>query len=183
MPVAVALIRGINVGGRNMLPMDTLRTLCQACGMHDPRTFIQSGNVVFRCEKSALAGAAAKLEAAIEKKRGFRPSVVVRSLADLRRVLDNCPFDDLESIDPARLLVMFLAGKPGAGASRSIAALKAEPQRIALAGREAYLYFPDGAGRAKTPMSAIEKAIGVPGTCRNWTTVRKLVEMGEAAGE
>src|SRR4029079_15324760 len=85
MPVCVAFIRGINVGGKNMLPMAMLRELCEGLGLRDVRTHIQSGNVVFRCSKAAELEK--RLEDAIEKKSGFRPAVVVRAAEALRAAM------------------------------------------------------------------------------------------------
>lgn len=182
MTVAVALIRGINVGGKNMLPMEVLRALCEGAGLRDARTLIQSGNVVFRCADRSVAGCAGKLEGAIERKCGFRPSVVVRTLAELRGVCAARVFKDHDSLEPNRLLAMFLATEPGASAKKAIAAITASgayAERVAVLGREVFLYFPNGIAGARLPMSAVEKAIGTPGTCRNWTTITKLLAMGE----
>ncbi|CAG0978557.1 hypothetical protein PHYC_01638 [Phycisphaerales bacterium] len=174
MPIAIALIRGINVGGKHKLPMDLLRSLCEDLGLRDVRTLIQSGNVVFRCRDGAAPGAASNLEAAIENRCGFRPSVVVRDHDELRRVLKASPFEDHEALDPSRLLVMFLADDPQRGARKALAAFGPTPERIALRGREAFLYFPNGIARSKLSMSAVEKALGVPATCRNWNTLKRL---------
>ncbi len=179
MDVAVALIRGINVTGKNTLPMESLRAMCAKVGLCEERTYIASGNVVFRGNGTVMARCAERLEAVIEKGRGFRPRVMVRTLADLRRVVSSCAFADVESLEPSRVLVMFLADSPGAAARTAGAALMTEPERLAVRGREAFLYYPSGVGTAETPMSAVEKALGVAGTCRNWNTVNTLLRMAE----
>lgn len=178
MPIAIALIRGINVGGKHMLPMELLRSLCEGLGLRDVRTLIQSGNVVFRC-RGKSAGLGARIEAAIEKRCGFRPSVVVREHDDVRRVLKASPFDDHDSLDLSHLLVMFLAGEPQRGAKQALGVINASPERFVLDGRAVFLYYPNGIARPKVPMSAVEKAIGVSGTCRNWNTITKLVQMAD----
>jgi uncharacterized protein (DUF1697 family) len=177
--VGIALIRGINVTGNNRLPMELLRAMCGKIGLCDARTYIASGNVVFRCDGTGMSRCAERLEAAIEKGHGFRPRVIVRTLAELRRVVSSCAFADIESLEPNRTLVMFLDETPGAAARKAAAAIMTAPERVAVRGREAFLYYPKGVGTAETPMSAVEKALGTPGTCRNWNTVKKLVEMGE----
>ncbi len=177
MRVGVALIRGINVTGRNMLPMESLRALCEGIGLRDARTYIQSGNVVFRCDGAELNGCAERIEEAIERAWGFRPRVMVRTAAELRRVLAAGVFADLARLDASRVLVMFLGAAPGAGARKAFAALNGGAERFVLRGREAHLYYPDGAGRAEVPMAAVEKALGTPGTCRNWNTVTTLARM------
>ncbi len=179
MPVGIALIRGINVTGNNTLPMEWLRAMCGKIGLCDARTYIASGNVVFRCDGTAPAKCAERLEAAIEKGRGFRPRVMVRTLPELRRVVSSCAFADVEALEPSRVLVMFLGDAPSAAARKAAVAIMTEPERVAVRGREAFLYYPNGVGTAETPMNAVEKALGTSGTCRNWNTVKKLVEMGE----
>jgi len=162
-----------------MLPMETLRSLCEGIGLEGVRTYIQSGNVLFRASAKDLAKAGAALEAAIETERGFRPSVVVRGLAGLRAAMEANPFASRRGLDDKRLLVMFLAGTPGASARKALGALPAAPEEVELLKTEAYLYFPNGLARPKLNMAAVERAIGVPGTCRNWRTVGTLLKMGE----
>lgn len=179
MPIGVALIRGINVGGNQMLPMELLRALCAEVGLRDARTYIQSGNVVFRAGKREMSRAAAGLADAIEGRRKFRPGVAVRTIDDLRAVVAANPFAGRRGVDGSRLLVMFLDGEPDAAAKRAAAALKAGRDEIRVGGREAYLHYPDGVAGSKLTMAMVEKALRVPGTCRNWNTVTKLLSMGE----
>lgn len=186
MPTAIALIRGINVGGKNLLPMETLRSLCAGAGMDDARTYIQSGNIVFNASKGTLAKSGAlteRLERAIEKARGFRPRVVVRTLDEWSRVIAANPFDGRKGIEPSKLLVVVLDGPPVAGAPKALATVKRGTEEPVLVGRELFVHYPDGAGKSKMSMPAVERALGVQGTARNWNTVLKLREMGlELAG-
>lgn len=183
MTVCVAFIRGINVGGNNPLPMATLRDLCQKVGMNDARTHIQSGNVVFRCGARSPASLAGKLEDAIEARCGFRPGVVVRTVEAVRTALDHCPFDDRASLEGNRLLVMFLSGKPAAGAAKALAAVPRRKERAQIVGAEVFLHFPDGIAESRMSMAQVERAIGVPGTCRNWNTIGKTLAIAEAMEE
>ncbi|MFN0010844.1 MAG: DUF1697 domain-containing protein [Phycisphaerales bacterium] len=182
MPVGIAFLRGINVGGKHTLPMETLRGLCEGLGLRDARTYIQSGNVVFSAGKRELAKAAAGLEGAIEKRCGFRPRVVVRTLEEVRGVIAGSPFGGGRAgpavIDGTRLLVMFLAEEPSEPAKKAVGAIKANPERVRLMGRDLYMDFPNGLAKSTLPMGALEKAVGVAGTVRNWNTVRMVVEMG-----
>lgn len=180
MPTAIALVRGINVGGKHALPMPALRALCEGLGWQDVATLIQSGNIVFRAPQRALAPAAANLESAIDKSHGFRPGVVVRSLAELRAALAASPFASIRALNPSHLLVMFLAAEPDAAARRALAALTPDPERLALVGREIHLAYPNGIGASKFPFTLVEKTVKVPGTCRNWNTLTKLLAMAEA---
>ena len=183
MPVAIALIRGINVGSTRSLPMQTLRELCEEVGMKEPRTLIQSGNVVFNWSGKGLAGAAANLEEAIEGRVGFRPGVVIRTRDELGAAVDANPFPKRAAEEPGKVLVMFLKGVPPAGAGAALEGLKRGREQIRLAGKELYLDFPDGVGKSRLSLASLEKACGVPGTTRNWNTTLKLLAMaGEGAG-
>jgi uncharacterized protein (DUF1697 family) len=160
--------------------MATLRSLCETVGWRDVVTYIQSGNVVFSCPQRALASSAAKLEAAIEASLAFRPGVVVRSLAEMKAALAASPFAREATSDPGKVLVMFLAAAPGAPAKKAILALTPEPERVVLIGREVHLLYPNGIGTSKFQFSQVEKAVKVPGTCRNWNTISKVLAMAEA---
>jgi uncharacterized protein (DUF1697 family) len=179
MAIGVALLRGINVGGKNVLPMELLRGLCGEAGLADARTYIQSGNVVFRTREDRLRGAARRLAEAIETRRGFRPSVTVRTLDEMRGVVAMNPFTGWRGIDGNRLLVMFLDNEPDVAAKRAAAGLKRGRDEIRVSGREAYLHYPEGASGASMTMAMVEKALRSSGTCRNWNTVNKLVVMAE----
>lgn len=180
MPVAVALLRGINVGGKNRLPMSALRALCGRLGLTDVATCIQSGNAVFRVGQPSLRNVAARIEAAIEHDHGFRPCVVVRTADELRAAVAANPFAGLRGLDPAKLLIMFTSAPTPASASNAIAALRPDPEAVRLVGREVYLHYPLGIGASRFPFSRVEKAVGVPGTSRNLKTVLKLLAMAEA---
>ena len=183
MTVAVGLLRGVNVGGKNKIRMEALRALGESLGFEAPRTFIQSGNVVFRTRARDLRQLAPRLEKAIESGHGFRPAVVLRTLAQMRSVVARNPFGGREDIDPARLLVLFLADQPTAATRRRVLAMKTDPEELRLDGREMFIYFPLGMGRAKLPVARIEKTLGTNGTGRNWNTVLKLVEIAERMAE
>ncbi|HLK06651.1 MAG TPA: DUF1697 domain-containing protein [Candidatus Angelobacter sp.] len=179
MPVIVCMLRGVNVGGHNLIKMDALKALCESLKLKDPQTYAQSGNVVFNSEEKNLAKLANRIQDAIEKSRGFRPGVVLRSAADLREVVARNPFAKRKDIEPGKLLVNFLAADPGKDAREKALAIKIGPEEMHLIGREAYIYFPDGQGRSKFPWPAIERALGTSGTGRNWNSVTKMLEMAE----
>lgn len=179
MPIAIALIRGINVGGKNSLPMETLRGLCESIGLRDVRTYIQSGNVVFRAPSREIAAAATKLEDAIETDRSFRPSVVIRTRDELSAAISANPFAERAQRDPSKLLVMFLRDKPAAGAADAIQKVKRESEELRLIGRELFIDFPIGIGKSKLAIAAVERALGVPATSRNWNTTLKLLAMAD----
>ncbi len=179
MPSAIALIRGINVGGKNSLPMGLLRDLCEGIGLKDVRTYIQSGNIVFEAAKKDLARVADSLEEAIEADRGFRPSVVTRSRDELTATIEANPFAARAKSDPTRLLVLLLKAKPVPGASETLNGIKRGPEQLRLIGRELFIDFPDGIGKSKLSLAAVERALGVPATGRNWNTVLKLLAIAD----
>ena len=180
MTAFIALLRAVNVGGHNIIPMADLRTLCESLGWRDVKTLVQSGNVVFRCQNNDPAVLSKKLSAAVEKKFGFRPEVVVRTGAELRSVIARNPFAKRKDIDPRKLLVNFLAAQPSAEAQAKVKQIKVGPEELRIDGRELYIYYPDGFGKSKLTNTVLERTLGTPGTTRNWNTVTKLLAMAEA---
>jgi len=179
MPVMVCMLRGVNVGGHNKISMEALRAVCTSLKLQDARTYVQSGNVVFRTEQRDEARVAADLETAIEEKLSFRPAVVLRTMAELRAVVAGNPFAKRKDVEPGKLLVSFLARKPGAEALAEVRKIKADTEEVRIADRELYIYFPDGMGRSKFPWAKLDKILNTAATGRNWNTVTKLLEMAE----
>jgi len=179
MPVIVAMLRGVNVGGHNQIKMEALCALCESLGLRDAQTYVQSGNVVFRSKERNLAGLAKRIEDAIERGFGFRPAVIVRTTSELKAAIAKNPFARRDGIDPRKLLVTFLASEPGTKARDKVLTIKAEPEELFIDGREVYIYFPNGLARPKLAWSTIAQMLGTSGTARNWNSVTKLLEMAE----
>jgi uncharacterized protein (DUF1697 family) len=179
MTVLVAMLRGVNVGAHNRIRMDALRDLCCYLDLLDVKTYVQSGNVVFRTRERNLEGLAKEIRSGIEKKFGFSPEIIIRSTADLRDVIAKNPFAAMKGIEPGKLLVDFLSGEPSSEACKSVRAIKTDPEKLHIQGREMYIYFPNGAGRSKLSWPALEKILKTPGTARNWNSVTKLLAMAE----
>ena len=179
MPVVICMLRGVNVGGHNMIKMDALKALCVSLKLKDPQTYVQSGNVIFKTEEKDHKKLATRIQDAIEGKIGFRPNVMLRTAAEMRSVVTRNPFAGRNGIEPGKLLVNFLAADPGKDAREKGLAIKIGPEEIHLIGREAYIYFPNGQGRSKFPWPAIERALGTSGTGRNWNSVTKMLEIAE----
>ena len=175
MSTLIALLRGINVGGNNKLPMNELTALLEGMGLREVQTYIQSGNVVFRCELKSRAMLAAKIGAAIEAQHGFAPQVLLLEAAELRKAIADNPYPEAEA-DPKSLHLFFLANAPQHPDLKSLEALKTGSERYKLAGRVLYLHTPEGVGRSKLAARA-EKLLGVAASGRNWNTVCKLAEM------
>lgn len=171
MTTYVALLRGINVGGHNKVPMAELRELFAALGHRGARTYIQSGNVVFDAEADA-GTLEREIKAGIAKRFGFDVPVMVRSRAELDMVLAAHPFGDRE-LDPAKVAVVFLSGPIG-----EVTVADGYPEEAVSAGRELFIHYPDGMGRSKLDRSGFWKQLGdVTTTTRNWRTVTMLRQL------
>ena len=179
MTVVVSMLRAVNLAGHNRMRMDALRVLYESLGLVDVQTYVQSGNVVFRTSGRDLTALAKRIENGIERSFGFRAAVIVRTCPELKDVLRRNPFAARTDVDPARLLVVFLAGHPDEEARRKISEVKVGPEELSLDGRELYIHYPNGIGRSKLTVALVEKALRVAGTGRNWNTVTKLLEMAE----
>ena len=173
------MLRGVNLGPHNRVKMDELRALYESLKLREPQTYVQSGNVIFKTDERDLIKLTKRIEAAIEKKFGFRSDVVLRSTAELRDVIARNPFAKRRGIEPSKLLVTFLAGDPGEEARVTARAIKCAPDELFVDGREAYIYFPNGAGRPTLSWAGIPKILKVSGTARNWNSVTKMLEMAE----
>ena len=175
MPTYVALLRGINLAGRNKVAMPALRTLVEGLGYDDVATYIQSGNVIFTTGDSA-AKVRAALEEAIAKEFGIDVVVVVRTRAELKKVVDGNPYAK-ELKDDRLVHVAFLAGKPTAAKVKALTSGDWGADAVAVKGAEAYIHTPNGYGRANVNNTVVEKRLGVAGTARNWRTTLKLLEL------
>jgi uncharacterized protein (DUF1697 family) len=179
MQVVVALLRGVNIGGHNLIRMEALRLLCESLKLRDACTYVQSGNVVFRTARKDLDAVGRQIAGAIERDFGFRPAVMCRTAGELRAVVAGNPFAGRPGLEPAKLAVVFLTTDPGEEARQRFLAIKAGPEELRAAGRELYIYFPDGMGRSKLTPSVMDRALGMSGTARNWNSVTRLLEMAE----
>jgi uncharacterized protein (DUF1697 family) len=179
MAVIISMLRGVNVGGHNMIKMDALRELYQSLKLRDPRTYVQSGNVVFRTDERDLVQLARRIENGIERSFHFRPDVIVRTTSELRDAIARNPFATRRGIEASKLLVTFLASDPDADAREKVLKVKADPEELNISGREVYIYYPAGMGRSKLSWIAIANALKTTGTGRNWNSVTKLLEIAE----
>lgn len=175
MATSILLLRGINVGGNNPLPMKELVEILESLGLENVRTYIQSGNVVFESSGGPRETLGEEIAAAIEERRGFRPHVLVLSADRLREAMEANPYPEAET-DPKRLHLFFLASPPPAPDLDALDEARDPTERFDLEGDVFYLHAPEGVGRSKLASKA-EKLLGVEATARNWRTVQKLVEM------
>ncbi len=174
MTTHVALLRGINVGGRAMVPMAELRSLLSTLGLVDVETYIQSGNVVFRSTETDGAELVSRIEAAITESFALTVTVMLRTPAELAELVGRNPFLADEP-DLAKLHVVFLDREPSADAVAGLDPDRSPGDRWKVRGREIYLHLPGGAGRTKLTLDYFERRLGVRGTARNWRTVLELL--------
>ncbi len=174
--VFVALLRGINVGGANRLPMRELQALLGALGCREVRTYIQSGNAVFVAPTEQAAQLPGLISEAIGARSGLAVPVVLRRAAELAAVAEDNPFLGAGA-DPCSLHVLFLAEAPDAAAVARLDPDRSPPDAFVVRGREVYLCCPDGLARSKLTNAYFDRALGTTSTGRNWRTVLTLVEM------
>jgi uncharacterized protein (DUF1697 family) len=171
----IALFRGINVGGKNRLPMKDLVGILEDIGCKHIQTYIQSGNVVFRAESDSAKQLAAQIGQRIMESHGFEPKVMLLEISEFHNAVENNPF----STEKGRALhFYFLDSHPEDPDLESLQAVKSETETYKLLGKVFYLYAPDGIGRSRLA-ARVERALGVPVTARNWNTVSKLLSMLE----
>jgi uncharacterized protein (DUF1697 family) len=179
-PPHVALLRGINVGGRNMVPMADLRALLESLGFDEPRSLLQSGNLVFQSDRQTGDALERFLEAETEKRFGFVVSYVVRSAEEWQTIVAKNPFPDESERDPAHLLVQFQKNAPKPADVKALQAAIQGPEIVRAVGKQLYMVYPSGVGTSKLTNTLIEKKLGTRGTARNWNTVLKLAELVQA---
>jgi uncharacterized protein (DUF1697 family) len=173
MAAHVALLRGINVGGKNPLAMAALVELFAAAGAESPRTYIQSGNVVFRAPARVARGIPAAVSHAIATRFRIHVPITLRTADELDAITAACPFPAGGKL----VHVMFLAAKPAAKAIAALDPRRSPPDAFAVRGREIYVHYPDGSARTKLGASYFESALGIPATARNWNTVLALRDL------
>ncbi len=170
----VVLLRGVNVGGRARVSMAALRETCTSIGCEDVATYIQSGNVVLRSSLRANV-LRDRLASAIADQLGVRAVVMVRTHAQMARVLDALPFPGAQ---PGHVHVAFLSGPPDDAAIARAREISVPTEEVAVRGSELYLHLPNGLGRSRLPAVVLNpKRLGAAATVRNWRTVSRLVEM------
>ena len=174
--VHLALLRAINVGGTKKLLMAELRAIFAAAECADVRTYIQSGNVVFRAEEALAARIPALIRAEIEASKGFTVPVVTRTAAELDAVVRGNPFL-AAGADPARLHVGFLAEAPSATRIAELDPNRSPPDAFEVRRREVYLHFPNGTARSKFTVDYFDRVLATTITIRNWRTVGRLLDM------
>jgi uncharacterized protein (DUF1697 family) len=176
MATYVALLRGINVGGNNKVPMKGLAEMFSSLGHRDVVSYIQSGNVVFTTASSSMPSLAAALEREITTTFGVKSVVLLRTHSELESVVNNNPFL-VEGADLSKLQVTFLDEAPGKSVLDEIDPDVCAPDQFVVRKREIYSHCPDGFGRSKL-VGYLERRLETQrATTRNWNTVTKLLAL------
>ncbi|WP_325052739.1 DUF1697 domain-containing protein [Streptomyces triticirhizae] len=172
----VALLRGVNVGGRRKVPMAALREALAARGFGAVRTHLHSGNVVFTAPPGEAEGLAGEISAVIEERFGFPVDCLVLTAEELRGAARRCPFP-ADDLDASKLLVLFL-GAPAAGLPvAGLDPAEFAPEELRLGEREVFAYFPGGMGRSRLGARLVGRVVGERATGRNWRTVAALLAL------
>lgn len=171
----IALLRGVNVGGRSKVPMAELRTLLADLGFTSVKTLLQSGNAVFTASGTTPDKVAKAVETTLEKHYDRPFSVMVRTLDELRAIMAANP---MTVGNGSRFLVNFYAEPVDTDLLADFAAEQHAPARMAVVGREIYFDFPEGMADSKLP-GAVDRKLKTLGTARNWNTVTKLLAIAD----
>lgn len=169
----IALFRGINVGGKNILPMKEIVRILEGMDCEKVKTYIQSGNVVFKSKKRQSNTIADEISSQILKRHGFEPKVLLLEIAELQDAIKHNPF---KTEDGKALHFIFLTSHSENPDLEKLMALRLKSEEFKLIKNIFYLYTPDGIARSKLA-AKVEQCMGVPVTGRNWNTISKLISM------
>ncbi len=176
----LALLRGINVSGKNMIKMPVLVGIFSELGCKDVCTYIQSGNVLFSASKTIAAKLESAVESAIGTELGLRIPVLVRSAAEFSEAVAANPFP--EAVDsPRQLHLVFLKDKPEAEAVASLDPDRSAPDRFVVADRHIYMHLGRSAADTKLTNAYFDARLKTVSTARNWNTVKTLQDLLQSA--
>jgi uncharacterized protein (DUF1697 family) len=174
--VHVALLRGVNAGRGQRIGMARLVEILALAGVQSPRTYLQSGNVLFNASTSQVERTRTTIERSIASELGLTVSVLVRSAAEIAAVARNSLLPHRED-DPQRYLVAFLSGPPDPDRVRAITPPGYLGAEFEISGREIHLWCPAGVRMTDLTQGLWERDLGLTATTRNWNTVRRLAEL------
>jgi len=180
MPTHIALLRAVNLGPHNKVAMADLRELAGALGLDEPKTLLQSGNLVFRNGRPTGTTLETLLEREAASRLGLETRFFVRTAADWGVIVSRNPFREEARRDPAHLVLLCLKAAPDPEAVERLQSAISGREIVRADGRQAYLVYPDGIGTSKLTIALIERKLGTAGTGRNWNTVLKLAALAGA---
>jgi uncharacterized protein (DUF1697 family) len=173
----LALLRGINVSGHNMIKMDALKKMLDSMGFQNVETYIQSGNVFLESEEENAASIGFKIKQEIAKVFGYDVPVIMVSKTDLELCFKNNPYLKEKVCDIKKLYVAFISKELTAAAINDLKISNFKPDEAAIDSNRIYIKYAIGAGKTNLDQKYIEKKINVVATIRNWNTVTNLLEM------
>jgi uncharacterized protein (DUF1697 family) len=176
----IALLRGINVGGHNKIPMQELRALCEDLGFKRVASYIQSGNLVFE-SPSTRTRLEDALETAVEERFGVSVSVLVRPAKDWREYREGNPFPRAREKEPNRVMLVLTKQPPKQSGLEGLLPYAKGGERLQRVGDALWIHYKGGSGKSKLSPAVLERFLGSPATARNWRTVLKLEEMTRPA--
>jgi len=174
-------LRGVNVGGRNKVPMAQLRDVLSVDGFSDVRTYVQSGNVIVTSSLRSPSKVSDAVRTAIAREFNVDTPVVVRTPAELRAVMDWNPFPDVAAVAPQRVHIVHLTDTPSTDAVDALLTTDWEPEQIAFRATELAICYSESMHTSKLQYAGVLKRLGVDGTARNWRTVQTLADMSGSA--
>ena len=174
----IALIRGVNVGGRSMIAMADLRAACEKLRFQNPRTLLNSGNLVVE-SPDAPAQVESRLEKGMKRLLGRELEFFVRSPKEWDAIIKANPYAKEAKADPGRLVLLCFKDKVTRAAVKELQKTIPGRETLEARGREGYAYYPDGQGQSKFTGALIDRTLGTRCTARNWNTVLKLAAMAK----
>ena len=171
----ILLLRGINVGGNNIIKMQALRELLTHAGYENVRTYIQSGNIAFESANKNAAQICSHVQKIIADSHGFKPKALVLTRRAIANIITNNPFPKAVET-PKNLLVYFLATPSANPDMETLNTLKTKNEQFVITEHAAYLNLPDGVWKSKMA-ARLEKCLGVQATARNWNSVNKILQL------
>ena len=177
MPLLISFIRGINVGGHKKIKMAELRDLYLDLGFQNPRTLLQSGNVIFEAADTDLADIGARIEAGISRRFAFEAQALLRTPDAFRTTLANHPFDAEQLERGNHAMIVFLSGTPEKRALAALVENNSGREAISAAADALYVFYTDGVARSKLDAKRIESTLGLAASARNWNTCQRLLKL------
>ena len=181
MTTYMLFVRGVNVGGRNRLPMPELREILGSLRHADVTTYLQSGNALFTSGRGDTAELEQEVEGALAARLGLGVTVMVRTAGELATLIAANPLP-AAAREPSRLHLVFLAAGADPERVSTIDLSRFEPDQVRPGARVLYIWYRNGVGKSKLTTTFLEQRLGGPATARNWNTVTRLADLGASAG-
>ena len=175
----LALLRGINVSGHNMMKMEALKSMLQSVGFQNVQTYIQSGNVFVDSDEENAASVGFKIKQEIFAAFGHEVPVVVVNQNDLKNCFKNNPYLKEKEVDTKKLYVAFLSNTLKSESINDLKISQFKPDEASIDGNKIFIKYAVGAGKTRLDQKYIEKKLNLTATIRNWNTVTQLLKMYE----